>query len=684
MSSFFSPYRHEFIRVAACVPQGAVAAPGRNAAAVEAMLAAGDKARVGLMVFPELALSAYAIDDLLFQDALLDAVEAEIDRLLQASRKLFPVFAVGAPLRARGHLYNCGIVIYRGQLLGVVPKVYLPNYREFYERRHFMSGERIAGQTITVAGLKAPFGIDLLFAAASGEAAATFHLEICEDLWVPQPPSNIAALAGAEILLNLSASNITIGKARMRRLLCAAQSARCLAAYAYSAAGAGESTTDLAWDGQAGIFELGEDLAETERFSANPEMAIADVDIGRIRQERMRMNTFGDCARANAATQPAFRTIAFDFAPPPEPLPLRRDVERFPYVPADPATLQDNCYEAYNIQVQGLAQRLKATGLNKLVIGVSGGLDSTQALIVSARVMDRLGLPRTNILAYTLPGFATSEATKANAWRLMKALGVTGDEIDIRPTARQMMSDIGHAASTGVECYDVTFENIQAGLRTDYLFRLANHNGGLVVGTGDLSELGLGWCTYGVGDQMSHYNPNASVAKTLIQHLIRFVAATGDLGPDTVPILHAILATEISPELVPPGADGVIQSTESVVGPYALQDFNLFYTTRYGFRPSKIAYLSWNAWADIERGVWPPNIPEAARRAYSLAEIKHWLGVFLRRFFELSQFKRSALPNGPKISSGGSLSPRSDWRAPSDSSAAVWRRELDESVPDKV
>jgi NAD+ synthase (glutamine-hydrolysing) len=680
MSSFFSPYGHQFIRVGACVPQVAVAEPRHNAAGVEALLAAGDQARVGLMVFPELCLSAYAIDDLLFQDAVLDAVENAVDRLVRTSRELFPVFVVGAPLRSRGGLYNCGIVIHRGQLLGVVPKVFLPNYREFYERRHFTSGEGVAGQSIAAGGHQAPFGHDLLF-AAGGMAGFTFHIEICEDLWVPQPPSTAGALAGAEILLNLSASNITIGKAQMRRLLCASQSARSLAAYAYSAAGAGESTTDLAWDGQAGIFELGEGLAETERFSATPEMATADVDLGRIRQERMRTNTFGDCARAAEGTHVAFRTIAFDFAVPGEKLALRRNIERFPYVPADPAMLRENCYEAYNIQVQGLAQRLAATGLKKLVIGVSGGLDSTQALIVSARAMDRLGLPRTDILAYTLPGFATSEATKANAWRLIKALGVSGAEIDIRPAARQLLADIGHASAKGEAHYDVTFENVQAGLRTDYLFRLANHNGGLVVGTGDLSELGLGWCTYGVGDQMSHYNPNASVAKTLIQHLIRFVAASGDLGAETAPVLYDILATEISPELVPPGADGLIQSTESIVGPYALQDFNLYYATRWGFSPSKIAYLSWNAWHDAERGAWPVNTPEAARRAYSLPEIKRWLGVFLLRFFQLSQFKRSALPNGPKISSGGSLSPRGDWRAPSDATAAVWLDELEVGVP---
>lgn len=681
MPTFFSPYTHQFVRVGACVPQVAVADPRRNADNVLDLLGSGDKARIALMVFPELGLSAYAIDDLLFQDAVLDEVERQLGRLISASRDLFPIFAVGVPMRHRGRLYNCGVVVHRGHLLGVVPKVFLPNYREFYERRHFTSGEGVVGQSIAIAGCETAFGRDLLF-AARGSSAFTFHVEICEDLWVPQPPSTDAALAGAEILLNLSASNITIGKAEMRRLLCASQSSRCIAAYAYSAAGAGESTTDLAWDGQAGIFECSDLLAETERFSPDPEMAIADVDLGRIRQERMRTNTFGDSARFATADRMPFRTVAFDFAAPDEPLELRRAVERFPYVPADPAMLRENCYEAYNIQVQGLFQRLAATGLRKLVIGVSGGLDSTQALIVSARAMDRLGMPRGNILAYTLPGFATSDKTKTNAWRLMRALGVSGAEIDIRPAARQMLQDIGHASATGEALYDVTFENVQAGLRTDYLFRLANHNAALVVGTGDLSELGLGWCTYGVGDHMSHYNPNASVSKTLIQHLIRFVAASGDLAEESAEILYDILATEISPELVPPGADGVIQSTESFVGPYALQDFNLFYTTRFGFNPSKIAYLAWNAWSDPDRGRWPPNTPETAKRAYTLPEIKQWLGVFVYRFFQLSQFKRSALPNGPKISSGGSLSPRGDWRAPSDATATVWLEELEAGVPD--
>ena len=681
MPEFFSPYSHQFVRLATCVPQAAVADPVKNGDQVAALIDRGDRDGVAVMLFPELCLSAYAIDDLLFQDALLDAVVEQICRLIELSRERLPAVVVGAPLRWRGRLYNCAIAIHRGRLLGVVPKIYLPNYREFYERRHFTSGETVRGEVVTLAGQEAPFGIDLLF-TATGSNAFTFHIEVCEDLWVPQPPSGLGAAAGAEILLNLSASNITIGKAQMRRLLCASQSARCIAAYAYSAAGAGESTTDLAWDGQAGIFEIGDGLAETERFSAQPEMAIADVDLGRIRQERMRTNTFGDNARLILADAPPFRRVEFPFAALQGKLDLRREVERFPFVPSDPAMLRDNCYEAYNIQVQGLAQRLSATGLKKLVIGVSGGLDSTQALIVACRTMDRLGLPRKNVLAYTLPGFATSEGTKANAWRLMKALGVTGDEIDIRPAANQMLADIGHAAGRGEKHYDVTFENVQAGLRTDYLFRLANHNGALVVGTGDLSELALGWCTYGVGDHMSHYNPNASVSKTLIQHLIRFVAHSGDVDEETARILEDILATEISPELVPAGDDGLIQATESFVGPYALQDFTLFYVTRFGFAPSKIAYLAWNAWHDAAKGEWPANTPESAHRAFDLGDIKRWMRVFLTRFFEQSQFKRSALPNGPKISSGGSLSPRGDWRAPSDSHAATWLAELERGVPD--
>jgi NAD+ synthase (glutamine-hydrolysing) len=677
--NFHCLYSHEFVRVAAATPHVGIADPAANLEHTLELVRRADEGKAALVAFPELGLSAYAIDDLLFQDAMLDAVEAAIGKLCEATRDLNPVVIVGAPLRRAGRLYNTSVVIHRGKVLGVTPKTYLPTYREFYERRHFTSGAGIRGADIVVAGHHAPFGVDLIFRAGGG-VAMTFHVEICEDLWVPIPPSSSAALAGAEVLVNLSASNITIGKAETRRLLCAGQSRAAVAAYLYTAAGPGESTTDLAWDGQAGIFECGDPLATSERFVSG-QVVFADVDLGRIRQERMRLGTFGDCAREELDRTNAFRVVEFDLARPAKPVALARDIERFPYVPSDPARLREDCYEAYNIQVQGLAQRMRASGTKRAVIGVSGGLDSTHALIVAVRAMDQLGLPRENVLAYTMPGFATSEGTKSNAWALMKALGVTGQEIDIRPAARQMLADMGHPFARGEKVYDVTFENVQAGLRTDYLFRLANQHGGLVVGTGDLSELGLGWCTYGVGDHMSHYNVNASVSKTLIQHLIRFVAGSGDVNAETSALLLAIVAQEISPELVPAEEGEAIQSTQQIVGPYALQDFNLYYVTRYGFRPSKVAFLSLAAWGDAAKGRWPENVAPADRRAYDLGEIRGWLEVFLRRFFQTSQFKRSALPNGPKITSGGSLSPRGDWRAPSDGNAAVWLAELLENTP---
>ena len=677
---FHSLYAHEFMRIGAAVPTPVVGDPAANAAAILALAKRADEAKAALVVFPELSLSAYAIDDLLQQDALLKSVEAELGRIAEASKALYPVLIVGAPLRSKGRLYNTAVVIHRGQILGVVPKSYLPNYREFYEKRHFTPGVGVRGQSIKVAGRVAPFGVDLLFGSVGG-VDATFHVEICEDVWLPIPPSSAAALAGAEVLVNLSASNITIGKADTRRLLCESQSARGIAAYVYAAAGPGESTTDLAWDGQAEIFENGALLAQSERFVADT-LTLADIDLGRLRAERMRVNSFGDNAAAELRADRPFRTVPVALEPPTEPVKLARVVERFPYVPCDPARLAQDCYEAYNIQVEGLAKRIETTGSKTLVVGVSGGLDSTHALIVCARALDRLGRPRSDIRAFSLPGFATSEGTRANALALMGAIGATPGEIDIRPAARQMLADIDHPFAGGEPVHDVTFENVQAGLRTDYLFRLANHNHGLVVGTGDLSELALGWCTYGVGDQMSHYNVNASVPKTLIQHLIRFVAASGDVDEATAKLLEAILGTEISPELVPPDASGAIQSTEAVIGPYALQDFNLYYTLRYGFAPSKVAYLAQHAWSDAGAGDWPTGLQDAAHRAYSLAEIKAWLEVFLTRFFAFSQFKRSAVPNGPKISSGGSLSPRGDWRAPSDGNAAVWLAELRANVPE--
>jgi NAD+ synthase (glutamine-hydrolysing) len=671
--NFHSLYAQGFARVAACTIRTTLADPAANARAILASAQTCHEQGVALAVFPELCVSGYAIDDLLLQDALLDAVEHAITTLAAASAGLLPVLLVGAPLRHAGRLYNCAIALHRGAILGVTPKSYLPNYREFYERRHFASGSEAPGDTIRVATHDIPFGTKLLF-AAEDLPGLIIHAEICEDLWVPIPPSSNAALAGATVLANLSASNITIGKADTRRLLCRAQSARCLAAYIYAAAGAGESTTDLAWDGQASIFEAGTLVGETERFPAGAQMIVRDIDLDLLRQERARQGTFDDNRRDHAEP---YRHIPFRLAPPDTGLGLLRAIERFPFVPADPQRLEQDCYEAYNIQVSGLVQRLRATGLQRVVIGVSGGLDSTHALIVIAKAFDLLDLPRANILTFTLPGFATGYHTKANAWRLMNALGTTARELDIQPAARQMLADIRHPFADGKPVYDITFENVQAGLRTDYLFRLANQNDAIVIGTGDLSELSLGWCTYGVGDQMSHYNVNSGVPKTLIQHLIRWVGASGQFTGDIPATLDAILATEISPELIPVAAGQTPQSTEAQVGPYELQDFNLFYVLRYGFRPSKIAFLAYHAWHATTAGAWPPGFPPDRRHQYALADIKHWLEIFLRRFFAFSQFKRSAMPNGPKVSSGGSLSPRGDWRAPSDSVATVWLADLD-------
>ncbi len=668
-----SLYAHGFARVAACTIISRLADPRANAASVLRAAQACDEDGAALAVFPELALSGYAIEDLLLQDAVLDAVAAGAAWLVEQSRALRPVILVGAPVRFRNRLYNCALAIQGGRLLGVVPKLYPPNYREFYEHRHFASGVDILGEEVALGPLVAPFGRDLLF-GASDVPGLTIHAEICEDLWVPVPPSSGAALAGATVLANLSASNITVGKSETRRLLCQSQSARCLAAYVYAAAGPGESTTDLAWDGQTSIYENGATLAESERFPEGPQTVCADVDLDLLRQERMRQGTFDDNARALG--DPRFRTIAFQLAPPDGNLGLKRAVERFPFVPADPARLARDCFEAYNIQVAGLEQRLAAAGVRKAVIGVSGGLDSTHALIVVARAFDRLKLPRENILAFTLPGFATGTESKASAWSLMRALGTTAREIDIRPTARLMLGELGHAYAAGEATYDITFENVQAGLRTDYLFRLANQNDALVVGTGDLSELALGWCTYGVGDQMSHYNVNGGVPKTLIQHLLRWVMGTTLFDREVGTTLAAILAAEISPELVPVEPGEAPQSTEAKVGPYELQDFNLYYTLRYGFRPSKIAFLAEQAWRDVEAGRWPSGFPRERRRAYDREAIVHWLDVFIRRFFAFSQFKRSAMPNGPKVVAGGSLSPRGDWRAPSDGNADVWLRDL--------
>jgi NAD+ synthase (glutamine-hydrolysing) len=677
---FYSAYRHDFVRVAACTHHTTLADPKANADSVLRLARECHDEGVALAVFPELTLSGYSIEDILLQDTLLDAVEVAIDELVSASADLLPVLVVGAPLRHRNRIYNTAVVIHRGTVLGVAPKSYLPTYREFYERRQVAPGDDQGG-LIRLGGIEVPFGPDLLF-TATDLPGFVLHVEICEDMWVPVPPSAEAALAGATVLANLSGSPITIGRADDRKLLAQSASSRCLAAYVYAAAGEGESTTDLAWDGQTMIYENGVLLAESERFPKGERMSIADVDTELLRAERLRMGTFDDNRRHHRGLTDRFRHVEYVLDPPTGDIGLRRAVERFPFVPSDPERLQRDCYEAYNIQVSGLEQRLRALSYPKIVIGVSGGLDSTHALIVAARAMDRERRPRSDILAFTLPGFATGDRTKGNAIALSKALGVTFAEIDIRDTASLMLTEMDHPFSRGEKLYDVTFENVQAGLRTDYLFRLANQRGGIVLGTGDLSELALGWSTYGVGDQMSHYNVNGGVPKTLIQHLIRWVISSGQFADDVNTVLQSVVDTEITPELVPTGEDEKIQSSEEKVGPYVLQDFSLYQVLRWGFGPSKVAFLAWHAWADAEQGDWPAGYPLDKRPAYSLKEIRQWLQVFVQRFYSFSQFKRSALPNGPKVSSGGALSPRGDWRAPSDMSARIWLDEIEREIPD--
>lgn len=681
-NNFFSLYSHSFARVAVAVPQLAVADVDFNLRQTLDLAQQAAGAGAVAAVFPELGLTGYSNDDLFHQSALLDAAIEGLKVLLDESKNLPLLMLVGMPLAFEDQLFNVAAAILDGRILGVVPKTYLPNYREFYEKRQFASAADALSDEIDLLGQRVPFGSQLIF-AAENFPGFKLAIEICEDLWSPLPPSTLAALAGATVIANLSASNATIGKADYRREICAAQSGKCVAAYLYSAAGQGESTTDLAWDGHAMIFENGRELAQSKRYCSEAQLMCADIDLERLSNERMRLTSFRDTARLHKSTFESFRTIKFTLPIPQEKVLLQRQIERFPYVPASSIKRDERCFEAYHIQVQGLTQRLKSSGLEKIVIGISGGLDSTHALIVAAKTMDELGWPRENILAYTLPGYATSDHTLKNARDLMKSLKVTASELDIRPSCQQMLQDLEHPFAEGKPVYDVTFENVQAGERTNHLFRLANLHNALVLGTGDLSELALGWCTYGVGDHMSHYNPNASVPKTLIQYLLRWIIETEAFDKSTLVTLQSIVDTEISPELIP-HSDGdssaPAQSTESAIGPYELHDFFLYYITRFGFAPSKVAFLAHAAWSDCKRGDFPQGFPTNKQNEYDLAEIKKWLGVFLKRFFA-NQFKRSCVPNGPKVGSGGSLSPRGDWRMPSDASGKVWLDELEKNVP---
>ncbi|WP_167202673.1 NAD(+) synthase [Actinomyces respiraculi] len=711
---FHSAYDQGFARIAAVTLPVHLADPAANATAIIAQARALGEQSVALAAFPELGLTGYSVDDLFLSDVLLDDALAAIETIRAASVDLFPVIVVGAPLHVGNRLYNCAVVIAGGEVLGVVPKAYLPTYGEFYERRYFAPGDSVEANTwISLSGVQAPpserqiedddageafvpFGPDLLFDVQS-VPGLTFHVEVCEDMWVPAPPSTFAALAGATVLVNISSSPVTVGRTRDRELLACASSARNLAAYVYSSAGEGESSTDLAWDGQTFVYENGQLLGSTERFPQGPRATVVDVDIEGLVAERLRRSTFDDNREtftrpelrttATFASTSSFRTVTVTeerLSAPRTDIGLLRSLDRFPFVPDDPDRLAQDCGEAYSIQVAGLVQRLRAIGCPKIIIGVSGGLDSTQALIVAARAVDELGLPREHIHALTMPGFATSEETKANALRLATALGCHVETLDIRPTATQMLTEMRHPyglGERGREVYDVTFENVQAGLRTDFLFRIANQRGGIVLGTGDLSELALGWCTFGVGDHMAHYGVNAGIPKTLIQHLIRWVASEELFSEEVSQALLAVLATEISPELVPAGEGEPMQSTQATIGPYALHDFTLWHILRQGARPSRIAFLAQKAWADASTGTWPARIPEQEKVSYDLATIRTWELLFLRRFFS-QQFKRSTLPNGPKVVSGGSLSPRGDWRMPSDASAAAWIAELERNVPE--
>ena len=682
MSSFFfrSLYQQGFARVATCTVPVTLADPLRNVAKVLEVVSKCEEEGVILCIFQELVLTGYSLEDLFHQESLLNAVKLALKNLAAATEKYRSLVVVGAPLVYRDALYNCAVIVHRGRLLGIVPKTYLPGYREFYEPRYFASGETIRGKNLYLGGENVPFGVDLLF-EAHDIPGFCLGVELCEDIWVPIPPSAIMAMAGATVLANLSASNSTIGKAETRSMLCCSHSARCIAAYLYAAAGEGESSTDLAWDGQTAIFENGQLLAQSDPFPTGSQALIADIDITLLRQERLRRGVFNACAKKERVEEnQTWRRIGVHIDPCQEDLGLRRPLSRFPFMATRRDRLEAECSEAFSIQVSALKQRLVTCGARSMVIGVSGGIDSTLALLVAVRTADVLGWSRQAVLGYTMPGFGTTETTKTNATALMEELGVSANVLDICSTAEVMLREMRHPFALGKAVYDITFENVQAGLRTDFLFRLANYHNGIVIGTGDLSELALGWCTYGVGDQMSHYSVNAGLPKTFIQSLVRWCSA-GDYFTQSVrERLKNVLQTEISPELLPVGENGS-QRTEDIIGPYALHDFTLYYVLRYGFSPTRIAFMAEQAWHDVHKGEWCYGFPLHERRAYTLAEIRHWLKIFLQRFFTNSQFKRSALPNAPKVMSAGSLSPRGDWRVPSDSQARLWLEDLENHVP---
>ena len=638
-----------FIKVAAAIPRLTVADCKENANQIEALIAIADGKGAQAIVFPELSLTGYTCADLFGQQLLLEEAEMALMQIMNNSRQFDIISIVGMPVMQGTALYNCAVVFQHGKIIGVVPKTFLPNYKEFYERRWFAPAAELREDSVRLCGQVVPMGGDLLFRTAD----FTFGIEICEDLWAAAPPSSSMALAGAELIFNLSASDDMIGKYAYLKSLVSQQSARCLAGYVYASAGCGESTTDLVFGGKALICEYGQLLAEAERFSLGEQLILSEIDIEKLQSERRVDTTFA----ANAAALcPAYRILPVEAGVATHEFTLTRTYDPLPFVPKGDA-LGEHCREAFSIQVAGLARRLSHTHARTAVLGISGGLDSTLALLVCVQAMDRLGLPRKSVIGVTMPGFGTTDRTYTNALNLMKQLGVSVREIPIGEAVLQHFSAIGH----NPDVHDVTYENSQARERTQILMDLANEANGLVIGTGDLSELALGWATYN-GDHISMYGVNVSIPKTLVRHLVRWVADGNyaSIAPEAKATLYDIIDTPISPELLPADENGQIaQKTEDLVGPYELHDFFLYHALRHGYRPAKIFYLA----------------VQAFRMQYTEEVIKHWLGIFFRRFFQ-QQFKRSCLPDGPKVGSI-SLSPRGDWRMPSDASAALWLREVE-------
>jgi NAD+ synthase (glutamine-hydrolysing) len=636
------------IRVAAVSPALKVADVAFNLSAIEeATLQAADQG-VQLVVFPELAMTGYSCGDLFYQQSLLEKVRDGLKTLTALSEQTGMILIVGAPVRQSGRLFNAAVVMSHGRICGVVPKTYLPNTQEFYEERWFSSAVDLVDDQLAWLDEAPPFGTDLLF-DVDGMPDCLFGVEICEDAWVANPPSGAMAAAGATLLINLSASPEILGKCTYRRALVEAQSARCLAAYLYASAGPGESSTDLVFSGHSLVAEYGHILAETERFQFTSQIAVADIDIQRLVHERLRNNSYAD-----SVTDQDFLLVPVEVTER-QADDLLRPIAKTPFVPVDLAERQECCEEIFAIQTTGLMKRLMHTGSQKVVLGISGGLDSTLALLVTVKAFDRLKWSRNDILAVTMPGFGTTARTRGNAETLAAELGVDLRMISIDAAVHQHFADIGQDP----ENHDITYENSQARERTQILMDLANQVGGLVVGTGDLSELALGWATYN-GDHMSMYGVNASVPKTLVRYLIEW-CAEAEFSGRAAEVLHDVCATPVSPELLPPDEDGAIsQKTEDHVGPYELHDFFLFQVVRNQFAPRKILDLACRAFVED----------------YSRAEILKWLQLFYSRFFA-QQFKRSCLPDGPKVGSV-SLSPRGDWRMPSDASANLWLAELDQ------